>query len=1096
MRFDVLSRELNVFEPHFLEASAGTGKTFAIEHLVTRLLIEGDAPLKIEEILVVTFTRAATRELKLRIRRALVRAKEELDGENPAWDYLKAICERGENKEAQERIEAALICFDAAQIYTLHGFCHRLLNEYAFEAGIGLEVADPDEKRPLGLLEQVVKDHLKDSVAFPDYSPMQIKAVLNRYQSEPRKMVSSLVDVVSGNTEISAMPKYGALLETFHKEMQSLPEIDAGLFKADVVQLIAQYKKMTGMEGQVDLLCAILEKRSCTVAQFEELLKEESFLARMSSDNLKVRAKEVEKLHYPGLIERVQKFLLPLLDKAGSATQIFLRLAQDIREKSQALLEKNETFSPDVLLLKVQKALEQPQFVARVRENYRAAIIDEFQDTDPIQWEIFQQLFVSHLKAVCLVGDPKQSIYAFRNADVYTYLSAAEVLGTSAKKYLDTNYRSTTPLVEALNALFAKAKSGWMDLPGAKQGLDVLPVKAGAKITNESTEAPIQFFIAQGKKGRHKKFPTTEMLEGQILPFIAREIGALSERGIAYHDIVILIKDRFQARAVVDFLKTCKIPANFKRGASITDSAAYFAMKELLSAVCAPYDLSKIKVALGSPLIAWQDVELSRPLVDPHLLAAKAQMQALNHLLLQKGLGAFFQTFLNTKWGGKDPVLQGLLSRGELTLYLELRKLMELLVEEERLQGLVGEGLVAYLEEIALEADREESRLRTPSPEEQGSVKIMTIHMSKGLEFEVVFALGLASRHKPSEQMTVKSDGRVVLTTFNEADPACQRAIEELDAEKMRQLYVACTRAKQRLYLPLMLDDEQKPLQMGEAAPMELFLTKFEAPFTKIFEELRPHVSYRFLEASAAVIHSENSTCQLIAPPALHLPIYDQPLLSFSAIAKKEHSAEVISLPATAVLSPHTLPLGSETGNWLHMLLEKIFKRGLHHPLNELALAKLIDETIAFSPLEKWQPIILPWVMDLLTKPLLLNFALCDLPSEQLQQEMEFLFPLQRGVMKGFADLFFEWEGKYYLLDWKSNYLGASDQDYTLEKIERVMQHNQYDLQASIYAEALKRYVKLFDTRPFSESFGGAFYYFIRGKAVHHFFPNPWVANS
>ncbi len=140
MLFDVLSRNLNVFEPHFLEASAGTGKTFAIEHLVTRLLIESGEPFLIEQILVVTFTRAATRELKFRIRRCLTRTKLELECGISSIDYLKAIQEQGEKKvkDAIERLDAALICFDSAQIYTLHGFCHRILKEFAFEAAIGM----------------------------------------------------------------------------------------------------------------------------------------------------------------------------------------------------------------------------------------------------------------------------------------------------------------------------------------------------------------------------------------------------------------------------------------------------------------------------------------------------------------------------------------------------------------------------------------------------------------------------------------------------------------------------------------------------------------------------------------------------------------------------------------------------------------------------------------------------------------------------------------------------------------------------------------------------------------------------------------------
>jgi exodeoxyribonuclease V beta subunit len=170
-------------------------------------------------------------------------------------------------------------------------------------------------------------------------------------------------------------------------------------------------------------------------------------------------------------------------------------------------------------------------------------------------------------------------------------------------------------------------------------------------------------------------------------------------------------------------------------------------------------------------------------------------------------------------------------------------------------------------------------------------------------------------------------------------------------------------------------------------------------------------------------------------------------------------------------------------------VFEKIFKQGLHHPLNEKAIQELIQEEIAFSPLEPWSLCIFPWIIEILEKKLPPGFALSDVLPTQVTQEMEFYFPDPQGMMKGFCDLIFAFEGKYYILDWKSNYLGPLDADYTQENISAAMHRHDYYLQASIYASALQRYVKLFDNRPFSECFGGAIYYFIRGKAACHFIP-------
>jgi exodeoxyribonuclease V beta subunit len=413
MLFDVLSRHLDVFEPHFLEASAGTGKTFAIEHLVVRLLIEGDTPFLIEQILVVTFTRAATRELKLRIRRSLVRAKEELENGCCSADYLKAIEEQGQRavRAASDRIEAALICFDSAQIYTLHGFCHRILREFAFEAATCMEVSDPDERDYVALLEKMIKTHLKEEVSLPHYSPFQIKTLLKKHRAKPRKMVSSLANLIASGKQIASLPSYGELLEAFEREIRSLPPIDSAHFKSDLSLLTPQYKLMTGEEipVQIALLAEILSSKACAPKQFDRLLCDDLFLEKMGDYNKKVRAKMPEPgaLHYPDLIEQLRNALLSILEAARNPSHIFLRLAKDLQEKSRDLLESSETFSPDALLLRVEKALQVPRFVECVRGRFRAAIVDEFQDTDPVQWNIFEQLFLSHLRAICLVGDPK-----------------------------------------------------------------------------------------------------------------------------------------------------------------------------------------------------------------------------------------------------------------------------------------------------------------------------------------------------------------------------------------------------------------------------------------------------------------------------------------------------------------------------------------------------------------------------------------------------------------------------------------------------------------------------------------------------------------
>lgn len=1099
--FDVLSRTLNVFAPHFLEASAGTGKTFAIEHLVTRLLIEGPMPLSIEQILVVTFTRAATRELKMRIRRNLLKTQNELIAQEPSADYLHALCEKGAEaiSAALKRIEGALVYYDFAQIFTLHGFCYRALKEGALEAGIGLSLSDPDKSDVHSLFAPLVKEHLCTALSLPEYSPLQMQILLKKYKSDNRQMIAALTSKMSGSHEIAPFPSFAELHASVEEKLKALEPIASEKWIEDVTRILPQYKEMTdkAIPKQIQKLGEILERKACTLEEFEELCKEELFLEGVRPDKIKVRAKlcPEESLHYPHLLERVKEILVAPLKMAKDPSVIFLRVARDLKKGLLPLIEEREQFSPDALLQKVEQALESKPFVQKMQKKYRAVIVDEFQDTDPIQWKIIQTLFLSSCETICLVGDPKQSIYSFRNADVYTYLDAAAQLGEEAKKYLDTNFRSHESLVKALNLLFSKAQGGWMPLPFLEKMLDVPPVKY-KPTPDAGQEAALHFFVASAPMGRSLTFPHKEMEEKKIFPYIASQIQQMQQE---LHEIAILVKDRYQAKRVIDHLKKWQIPSHFKRGSAIADSPAFFAVKLLLKAALSPGDTSKLKAMLGSELICWSETQLIGSATEPALLDAKMQMHHLHHELITRGYGSFFQQWLQSSFekGGKT-VLEKILERGAVALYTDLRRLAELLIEEELTSQLSAAQLLQFLEEIEWESSQEDGRLRSMSQEEKGSVVVMTTHLSKGLEFDTVFALGLICRQRSFPEAVIKSDGKSVLTLFNAEDPHCKRARAELDAEKLRQLYVCLTRAKSRLYVPLAIDEDQKPIPEGHASPLELFFSYFSnTPLMDLataethLTSLAPLISYSIVEEKLPPEQTFPSIpITLPIPPAPALVRTEGKMYSFSALAQA-HPFTPKGNENTPPLenSPHALPLGSGTGLILHKIFETLFKTGIHHSRDDKQLSNLVDREIGMTELEPYRPIFLPWLKKILAHPLI-GFSLSEIV--QLQQELEFYFPLNgslKGVMKGFADLVFAHNGKYYLLDWKSNYLGPTDADYAEENLVQAMHAHDYFLQASIYKEALARYVKLFDNRPFEEIFGGAIYYFIRGNAPLIFNP-------
>ena len=445
-------------------------------------------------------------------------------------------------------------------------------------------------------------------------------------------------------------------------------------------------------------------------------------------------------------------------------------------------------------------------------------------------------------------------------------------------------------------------------------------------------------------------------------------------------------------------------------------------------------DLSLIKKTLLGPLIRWTEGDLTEEAV----FLIRDIFLDLYTLFKERGFAAFWGEFLETRWPKTNlTTLEALVSLPDLTLYRDLQEI----VEKAFLQK-DCERICSFLEEL------KQSEVTDRLLGESIGIQIMTIHASKGLEFDVVFALGLASR-----------------TTNNE--PLSEEEQKELDAEKMRQLYVALTRAKQKLYVPLVFDLDQKPVSLGEASPMEIF-----------WDRVKPSLSdynYTQLNEMTFSLKPYQPLKRALLCPPLALP--ERPpseyILSFSALSQKTETYT----PKT--VSTLDIPLGTETGVILHRIFDRSLKEGAD-------LTAIISEETTGTLLEAWEK----QIQELVNKSLNLSlkgFSLNDIDRTRMQSEMEFLFTGDKGLMKGYIDLWFEKDGLYYILDWKTNYL----EGYELVNLEEAMKAGDYFLQASIYAAALKKYLSRFDPRPFEECFGGVFYVFVRGPASFHFFPSP-----
>nr|MCH9703822.1 UvrD-helicase domain-containing protein [Chlamydiota bacterium] len=388
--FDVLDPNLDLHQNHFLEASAGTGKTFAIENIVSRLIESG---MDLERILIVTFTRAATSDLKMRIRRNI----------------------------ATKGLQEALFKFDQAKIFTIHSFCYHALREHALEADLSLEI---EEEPATDIERELIKDYLRSLSTF---SPFQLEKLL-------RKGIDHLVDQILRIAADRIPVHTGRSYDEIIQELRSLSCDHEQLF-----QHAHYYGKMCNKQKELkqDRIDALND--FVRFMQGEDVNIVDNPILLMNEQN---RLKRAPEAYFP-FLERA----IPLVEELSDELGILAHLCQGASKK----LEESDQMQFEDLLIKMDQKVDEPLFASKIAKQYDCVLIDEFQDTNPLQWRIFKKLFLN--KLLYLVGDPKQAIYRFRHADIYTYMEARRCFEKC--EVLNTNYRSTKSVVTKLNELFA-----------------------------------------------------------------------------------------------------------------------------------------------------------------------------------------------------------------------------------------------------------------------------------------------------------------------------------------------------------------------------------------------------------------------------------------------------------------------------------------------------------------------------------------------------------------------------------------------------------------------------------------------------------------
>jgi exodeoxyribonuclease V beta subunit len=1187
--------ELSLAEGCVLEASAGTGKTFTITTLYVRLLLEEELPL--EQILVVTFGRAAAAELSTRLRARLVEVLRAYEGHSESAKDLAPLVQKrsaaGHGQRDQERLRAALLAFDEAAVHTIHGFCQRMLQELAFDAS-----------RPFGLELLAGEDHLVDQVIDDlwvsttwDLSPLLLHTLVSRAKGRDglRKLAKQALARPDGHflpdpapSLVDARAQATSAAASLRARLAGLsPGWDKGM--GALCELLVSNKNMKGYGPATTPTWCAAVSRILAGGLGPELLWDES--ARTSLWRLSRRGLEDKRKEGAGecpahpLLEEVDELIAELDATRALAAGWVLALRRDLVREVHARMSAvkrslgQQSFSD--LLVSLRDSLGGPQgprMASALRARFPVVLIDEFQDTDEVQYEIFKTLYGSESGArALLIGDPKQAIYGFRSGDVFTYLKARDEVGERVFT-LEQNWRSDPKLVAAVGHLFGRPRA-FLD-----EDIRLPPVGAGLSIdrlggTLEG-KAPLRVhFVPSARYNAWltRKGCLSAAWREAVLPQLAAdEVARLlaagitlkedgGERPLGPGDIAVLCVRNEDARATQEALRLLRVPSVLLSGASVFYSPEAEELERLMRAMEAPGRGGMVRAALVTSVFGLSAEELLALESDERAWELHVeQFRRWRALWERQGLSRAFSAL------GDEVQLErrllGLLD-GERRL-TNLGHLVELLQQTAVERRLGPAALLQWL--AAARADEQayaslgESAAQMRLESDERAVKLLTVHKSKGLQFPVVLCPFLWQKEQllsDPEQAGLSFHDEAALhrlcVQLDAADPAWAAQVrvaeEETIGERLRLFYVAATRARHLCVLlwgnvsgatcsPLtwLLREDDGPWDAVELpddaavrGPLEALAARSEG--TLVVEDLDdepPHPWTAGAEASAPALRARGM-------PTLPWDAFR--IASFTALKGsgaqertdgKDRDPEE---PAPPFVAPeeegpkvplHDFTRGAPAGLLVHHAFEHLDFQGASRSDVKAAVAGAQQAFSSVTVDDEMARKLSDMVAAVLDTPLPAtggSFRLGQVAAKDRLAEMGFVFPVAAepgidpnlladalarhgegplgapyaelvrrmdfkrfsGFLRGFIDLTLRHEGRWYVLDYKSNLLGRQVADYTPEKLTAAMTKSHYALQALLYVVATHRYLE--QRQPgysYEEHFGGVHCLFVRGMGA------------
>lgn len=1123
-----------------IEASAGTGKTYNIALLYLRLLLEHGHSVR--QILVTTFTEAAAEELKARIRQRLVDAERYLSQPAPPTQgadadlhaYLDERATATGRSTLQLRLHSALMEIDLAPISTIHGFCRRVLAEFPFETGVAFSASEVVDEA--ALLRECVQDYWRQRYLRADIDPFEIAFVLQGGPEGLLQRIRPLLEhesstILRGDSE--AVRALWTSLSADNKALRALCA-DAGIYKRSDSALCKRLNK----------LLQAIEKRDPSAVDWVDLAKE----LNSEKVNKSIRnSNDIGK--HPLLAKLIALGPQLRAAPMAVAADVAVDASAFVRQQLAARLLAGGQTTYGRMIGEVYERIcgaHGEALAAHLQQAWPAALIDEFQDTDSRQWAIFERLYADRGQLV-LIGDPKQAIYGFRGGDVHAYLAARATLPADARFSIAQNFRSSPALLDACNALYAVA--GKTAFATDVIEYQPVSAGDGARWPKRPEQAPLVLHALYPERTQlsERDDMTLDACASAIVHLLNDPDARIDGRQVQPGDIAVLLDTNLRLGMLRERLCARGVPVVGAGKASVGSTELAAELQLLLYALLHLDDEQAWRGALATRLLGGSAAELAACDQDPARREQHWQrFLGWRRIWQQRGILAMVEALLQQQAprlladSDGERVLTDLRHLGEL---LE-EAASDCYGDEELYQWLLqlrsgasADEDAARQTQLRIESEAQRVQLMTVHASKGLEFAIVLVPMAWRPIWAGRGSGGPARFHDASFRLRMD---------LGSADYDRHKEIEAEEdlQERMRKLYVAITRARHscHLYAQADLVAVATPSTLaGELthllAPALTAAGSWSAipgviPGLQVLHSNASNARYRAEAASTATRqargpmpdvrprHGAYSYSSLIRMQADHQAAEARRAADEGEAEASDSVPELLDLQVENAAHPQLLALadlrGPRFGDAMHALLETGRGNSRYGEQAERiagALREFGVDQITEANNERTAAVgdLLDRCVDTELAP---GLQLAQLAAAAQRAEFEFTLALDgaqfaqlhhvlkrhglgdwwpetqtlgtlNGLLKGYIDLVFAWDGRYHVLDYKTNWLGDRLDQYTDAALDQAMREHRYGLQALIYQVALHRYLgrRLDDYDP-QQHLGECWYLFLRALGL------------